>query len=146
VHWDGAKSQNLVVQKFCTKGSQTFLSLPGMRDKTFLSTSNVIFSQLVQPTSAKKIAHVLLVVFGKILLVKSTKKWKKFTCTSWARNGKFGVFFEKNGLGPSGVILEYAIIKHVAFQDYSSTKSIISILYLQYIERGIKYFILAFKS
>jgi hypothetical protein len=35
--------------------------------------------------------------------VESARKWDNFICTSWARNGRFGVFFEKNGLGPLGV-------------------------------------------
>jgi hypothetical protein len=32
VHWNGAKAQSCVVQKFCTKGGQTLLSLPGTRE------------------------------------------------------------------------------------------------------------------
>jgi hypothetical protein len=31
VHYDGAKSKNCVVEKFCTKGSQSLLSLLGRR-------------------------------------------------------------------------------------------------------------------
>jgi hypothetical protein len=36
-------------------------------------------------------------------MVESEKKFKIFICASWARNGRFGVFFEKNGIGPLGV-------------------------------------------
>jgi hypothetical protein len=47
VHYDGAKPQSCVVQKVCTKGGQTLLSLPGTREKLILSTSNIIVSQSV---------------------------------------------------------------------------------------------------
>jgi hypothetical protein len=35
VHYDGAKPQNCVVEKFYTTGGQSLLSLPGTVEKTF---------------------------------------------------------------------------------------------------------------
>jgi hypothetical protein len=53
VHYDGAKAQSSIVQKFCTTGGQSLLSLLGTSKKTFLSTSNVIISQSVRSTFLK---------------------------------------------------------------------------------------------
>jgi hypothetical protein len=35
VHYDGAKSQNCIVEKFCTTGGQSLLSLLGTVEKNF---------------------------------------------------------------------------------------------------------------
>jgi hypothetical protein len=35
VHYDGAKAQSCIVQKICTKGGQSLLSLPGTGEKNF---------------------------------------------------------------------------------------------------------------
>jgi hypothetical protein len=35
VHYDGAKAQNCIVQKICTMGGQSLLSLPGTSKKNF---------------------------------------------------------------------------------------------------------------
>jgi hypothetical protein len=35
VHYDGAKSQNCVVENFCTMGGQSLLSLRGTMEKNF---------------------------------------------------------------------------------------------------------------
>jgi hypothetical protein len=102
VHYNGAKPQNDVVQKFCTKGGQSLLFLAQWK-KTFFSTSNVVISQSMRSIVAKLFAHVLLVVQGKILRSKVKKSEKNFICASWAKNGRFGAFLEKNSLGPLGV-------------------------------------------
>jgi nucleoside permease NupC len=44
-------------------------------------------------------------------MVESAKKWKNFIWASWARNGRFGAFFEIKTLGLLGVNLE---LFHVA--------------------------------
>jgi hypothetical protein len=35
VHYDGAKAQSCIIQKICTTGGQSLLSLPGTRKKNF---------------------------------------------------------------------------------------------------------------
>jgi hypothetical protein len=70
VQYDGAKPQNCIVEKFCTMGNQSLLSLLGTSKKKILSTSNIIISQFVQSTFLKLFAHVPLVVYGKILQLK----------------------------------------------------------------------------
>jgi hypothetical protein len=35
VHYNGAKAQSCVVQKICTEGGQSLLSLPGIVEKNF---------------------------------------------------------------------------------------------------------------
>jgi hypothetical protein len=35
VHYDGGKPQNCIVEKFCTTGGQSLLSLPGIVGKNF---------------------------------------------------------------------------------------------------------------
>jgi hypothetical protein len=62
VHYNNAEPQNCIVEKFCATGGQSQLSLLGIVEKTFLSTSNVIISQSVRSTFLKLFAHVLLVV------------------------------------------------------------------------------------
>jgi uncharacterized membrane protein len=105
VHWDGAKPQNCVVQKFCTKVSQTLLFVLGTKKKSFLSISNVIISQFVWSTFAILFAYVLFIVEGKILRLKVEKGKDISIWASWTRNGRFGVFFEENGHGLLGSLL-----------------------------------------
>jgi hypothetical protein len=64
---------------------------------------------------------------GQDPIVESAKNWKKFICASWARNGKFGVFFEKNGLGPIEVnmlILKIEVIFLVYKKIMINTKKL----------------------
>jgi hypothetical protein len=44
--------------------------------------------------------------------VGSAKMFKKFVWASWARNGRFWVLFEENGLGPLGVNMWKKFRKH----------------------------------
>jgi hypothetical protein len=39
-------------------------------------------------------------------MIESAKIYKRFIWASWARNGRFGVFFKKKGLGPLGIKYE----------------------------------------
>jgi hypothetical protein len=41
MHWDSGEHQVCVVQTNFSKGGQTPLSLPGVREKKFLTTSNI---------------------------------------------------------------------------------------------------------
>ena len=62
VHYNGAKAQSCVVQKFCAKGGQSLMSLPCTMEKTFFCISNVIISQSMWLTFLKLFAHILPVV------------------------------------------------------------------------------------
>jgi hypothetical protein len=63
----------------------------------------------VQLTLAKKFAHVLLAVYGKILQLKlQFFNFFNFFGFAYARNGRFEHFFEKNDLRPLGVKLEFS--------------------------------------
>ena len=62
VHWDGAKPQNCVIQKICTKGGQILLSLLGTREKNFSFHFKRYNLTIYVVNFLKFFAHVLLVV------------------------------------------------------------------------------------
>jgi hypothetical protein len=83
VHYNDTKPQNCIMKNFVPRAVKVCCPFRAQWKKTFLSTLYVIISQSVQSTFTKLFAHF-------------------FIWDSWARNGKFGAFFEKNTLGPSG--------------------------------------------
>jgi hypothetical protein len=103
VHYDGAKSQNCIVENFYTKGSQILLSLPSSREKNFsfhfkqynLTIRAVNFFETFCTCSPSSL--------GQDLIVKIPKIDFSFIWASLARNDRFEHFFEKNDLNPLGV-------------------------------------------
>jgi hypothetical protein len=76
-HYDGAKPQSCIVEKICTTGGQSLLSLPGTVEKNFsshfkhynLTIRAVNFCETFWTCSCSSL--------GQDLTVKSAKKWKK---------------------------------------------------------------------
>jgi hypothetical protein len=103
VFYDGAKSPNCVVEIFCTTGGQTLLSCRAQWKKTFISTSNIIISQSVRSNVMKLFAHVLLVVYCKILRLKVQKSEKNSFELLELEMADLERFWRKSPLGPLGV-------------------------------------------
>jgi hypothetical protein len=104
VHWDGAKAQNYIIQNFCTNGGQILLFLSSTKEINF----SFHFKRYNLTIWAVNFFETFCTRFpsslGKDPTTGSAKKFILFLIwASWARNGRFGVFFEKNGLGPLGV-------------------------------------------
>jgi hypothetical protein len=107
VHDNGAKAQSCVVQKICTMGGQSLLSLSGTVEKDF-SFHFKHYNLTIRAVKCRKtFCTCSPSSLVQDLAVESEKKWKNFIWASWARNGRFGVFFEGNTLGPLGVKWRY---------------------------------------
>ena len=113
VHYNSVKPQNCIVEKFCTKGGQSLLSLLGTRKKNFsfhfkrynLTICAVNFFETFCTCSPSSLGQDLMVKIAKINL-------KKFIWASFrVRNGKFEHFLEKNDLCPLGVNVTCLIFK-----------------------------------
>ena len=102
MYYDGAKSQNCIVQNFCTKGSQTLLSLLGTREKNFFFHFKRYNLTIHVVNFCKTFCTCSPSSLGQDPTIESAKSEKKFICASSTRNGKFEVFFEQNGLSPLG--------------------------------------------
>jgi hypothetical protein len=104
VHYDGAKPQNCIVEKFCTTGGQSLLSLQGRVEKNFFFN----FKRYNLTIHVVKCRDTFCTCSPSSLeqdpTVKSAKKWKK---------NSFGLlelemadlerFWRKTPLGPLGV-------------------------------------------
>jgi hypothetical protein len=108
VHYSGAKPQNCIVEKFCTTGGQSLLSLPGTVEKNFyfyfkhynLTIRAINFFETFCTCSPNSLVQDPT--------VESAKKWKK---------NSFGLlelemadlecFWRKTPLGPLGVNISF---------------------------------------
>jgi hypothetical protein len=104
VHYNGAKAQSCVVQNFCTTSSQSLLSL------LCISKKNLFFhfKSYNHTIRAVNFFETFCTCFPKSLGQDPNIKipifyFLFFVFASWARNGKFEQFFEKNDLRPLGV-------------------------------------------
>ena len=95
MHDNGAKAQSCVVQKFCTKGSQTLLSLQDTRKtnvsfhlKRYNLTNAVNFCKTFCTCSPSDLEQDPTVENAKKILI-----W-----ASQVRNGRFGMFLRKMAL------------------------------------------------
>jgi hypothetical protein len=77
VHYDGAKPQNCIVEKFCTTGGQSLLSLPGIVEKNF----SFHFKRYNLTIRAVKCHKKICICSPSSLVqdptIESAKKWKK---------------------------------------------------------------------
>jgi hypothetical protein len=100
VHDNGAKAQSCVVQNFCTTGGQSLLSLLGTVKKNF----SFHFKRYNLTIRVVKCRETFCTCSPSSLVQLKVKKSEFFFIwASWAPNGRFGAFFEKNTLGPLGV-------------------------------------------
>jgi hypothetical protein len=103
VHYNGANLQNYIVESFCTTSGQSLLSLLGTVEKNFPFHFKHHNLTICAVNYRKTFCTCFPSSLGQDPTVESAKRWKKFIWASWARNGRFGAFFEKNTLGPLGV-------------------------------------------
>jgi hypothetical protein len=102
VHYDGAKAQSCIVQKICTTGGQSLLSLSGTSKKNFsfhfkcynLTIRAVNFFETFCTCSPSSLVQDHIVKIPKI-------EFFPFLLTEL--NGRFEHSFEKNDLRPLGV-------------------------------------------
>jgi hypothetical protein len=103
VHDNGAKAQSCVVQKLCTTGGQSLLSLPGTSKKNF----SFHFKRYNLTIHAVNFFEIFCTCSPSSLVqdptVKNPKIEKKSVFAYGARNGRFEHIFEKNDLRPLGV-------------------------------------------
>jgi hypothetical protein len=105
VHYDGAKPQNYVVEKYCTMGGQSLLSLLGTVEKNFSFHFNRYNLTIRAVKCRNTFSTCSLSSLVQDPTIKSAKKWK---------NNSFGLlelemadlerFWRKTPLRPLGVI------------------------------------------
>jgi hypothetical protein len=104
VHYDGAKPQNCIVEKFCTTGGQSLLSLSGTVEKKFsihfkrynLTIRKVNFFETFCTCSPSSLVQDPIVKISKIELS------SPFLLTE-LEMADLSIFFEENDLRPLGV-------------------------------------------
>jgi hypothetical protein len=102
VHYNGAKA-HCIIHKFCTTGGQSLLFMLGTSKKNFsfyfkcynLTICEVNFFETFCTCSPSSL--------GQDPSVKIPNSIFFFVFASWARNGRFEHFYEKNDLHPLGV-------------------------------------------
>jgi hypothetical protein len=113
MHYNGAKTQNCIIQKICTTGGQSLMSLPGTSKKNF----SFHFKRYNLTIRAVNFLETFCTCCPSSLGQDPTTKIPKndlfFVVASWARNGRFEHFFEKNELRPLGV--KYALLTEMVF-------------------------------
>jgi hypothetical protein len=113
VHDNGAKAQSCIVQKFCITGGQSLLSQPSTMEKNF----SFHFKRYNLTIRVVKWRETFFTCSPSSLvqepMVENAKSEKNFIFSSWARNGRFGAFFEKNTLGPLGVKFDKIFFKKI---------------------------------
>jgi hypothetical protein len=104
VHYDGAKPQNCIVEKFCTTGGQSLLSLSGTVEKKFsihfkrynLTIRKVNFFETFCTCSPSSLVQDPIVKISKIELS------SPFLLTE-LEMADLSIFFEENDLRSLGV-------------------------------------------
>jgi hypothetical protein len=77
VHYDGAKSQNCIVENFCTTGGQNLLSLPGTMEKKFSFNFKCYNLTIRAVNFCETFCTCSLSILGQDPMVESAKKFLK---------------------------------------------------------------------
>jgi hypothetical protein len=103
VHYNGAKPQNCIVEKFCTTGNKSLLSLPGIVEKN----CSFNFKHYNLTICAVNFRETFCTCFpsslGQDPIVEVQKSEKNSFGLLELEMVNLECFFEKNGLGPLGV-------------------------------------------